>query len=267
MRDDCVAVICGRTASFPARSRRTTLRRVLAYVERNPVRAGLVAEAEQYEWSSAAIHLGLVRDRWQLADEEGRRQQGGVEGWRSLLSAPEEGADLRLLRRCTYAGGRSATRPSWNGWRAVSKGNGAAGVLNNLPRSGLRYPTRCLEVVYVRNAKALNMWERSDGLAVFANSFRQADPFVPIRPNSFRQADPFDRPVRSRRSALPVWLFSPTASVRLTRSLPLRLTRSIPTRSLPFASPQADPLAPRAQESLSVRRPSGGGSPGWSRIA
>ncbi len=80
------------------------LRRVLAYVERNPVRAGLVAEAEQYEWSSAAIHLGLVRDRWQLADEEGRRQQGGVEGWRSLLSAPEEGADLRLLRRCTYAG-------------------------------------------------------------------------------------------------------------------------------------------------------------------
>jgi putative transposase len=80
------------------------LRRVLAYVERNPVRAGLAAEAEQYEWSSAAIHLGVVRDRWQLADGEGWRQQGGVEGWRTLLAAPEDGADLRLLRRCTYAG-------------------------------------------------------------------------------------------------------------------------------------------------------------------
>ena len=80
------------------------LGRVLAYVERNPVRAGLVAEAEQYEWSSAAIHLGVVRDRWQVADGESWRQQGGVEGWRTLLAAPEDGADLRLLRRCTYAG-------------------------------------------------------------------------------------------------------------------------------------------------------------------
>ena len=77
---------------------------MLAYVERNPVRAGLVAEPEQYEWSSAAIHLGLASDRWRLADEEIWLRQGGVEGWRSLLAAAEEGADLRLLRRCTYAG-------------------------------------------------------------------------------------------------------------------------------------------------------------------
>ena len=75
------------------------LPRVLAH----PVRAGLVAEAEQYEWSSVAIHLGVVRDRWQVADGESRRQQG-VEGWRTLQAAPEEWADLRLLRRCTYAG-------------------------------------------------------------------------------------------------------------------------------------------------------------------
>ena len=58
------------------------LRHVLACVKRDPVRTGLVAEAEQYEWSSAAIHLGLVRDRWQLADERIRREQGecGIAG-------------------------------------------------------------------------------------------------------------------------------------------------------------------------------------------
>ncbi len=80
------------------------LRRTLAYVERNPVRAGMVAQAEQYEWSSAAIHLGLAPDRLQLADLEFWRQEGGAEAWGPLLMTPEELTTLRLLRRCTYAG-------------------------------------------------------------------------------------------------------------------------------------------------------------------
>ena len=32
---------------------------VLRYVERNPVRAGMVSTAEDYEWSSARVHCGL----------------------------------------------------------------------------------------------------------------------------------------------------------------------------------------------------------------
>ncbi len=80
------------------------LRRVLAYVERNPVRAGLVAQAEQYEWSSAAIHLGLLPDRLQLSDLAFWQAQGGADAWRTLLMAPDEVMTLRLLRRCTYAG-------------------------------------------------------------------------------------------------------------------------------------------------------------------
>lgn len=80
------------------------LRRTLAYVERNPVRAGMVAQAEQYEWSSAAIHVGLVADRLHLADEDFWQQEGGAEAWRSLLMTPEELTALRLLRRCTYSG-------------------------------------------------------------------------------------------------------------------------------------------------------------------
>ena len=34
----------------------------LAYVERNPVRAGIVARAEDFRWSSARHHLGLAHD-------------------------------------------------------------------------------------------------------------------------------------------------------------------------------------------------------------
>jgi REP-associated tyrosine transposase len=34
----------------------------LAYIERNPVRAGLVAKAEDWQWSSAGTHLG--RCQW-----------------------------------------------------------------------------------------------------------------------------------------------------------------------------------------------------------
>ena len=34
----------------------------IRYVERNPVRAGVVAVAESYSWSSAAGHCGLRVD-------------------------------------------------------------------------------------------------------------------------------------------------------------------------------------------------------------
>jgi len=46
------------------------LRRALAYVEANPVRAGLVERAELYKWLSAAAHLGLAKDRYALLDQE-----------------------------------------------------------------------------------------------------------------------------------------------------------------------------------------------------
>lgn len=80
------------------------LRRALVYVERNPVRAGLVESPEQYKWSSAAVHLGLVKDRYSLLDNEFWEQNGGAAGWKALLGAEESVCELRLLRRCTYAG-------------------------------------------------------------------------------------------------------------------------------------------------------------------
>ena len=82
----------------------THLWRALAYVECNPVRAALVERPEQYRWSSAAAHLGLAKDRYSLLDKEFWMQQGGAKGWAEMLATPEQVLEMRLLRRCTYAG-------------------------------------------------------------------------------------------------------------------------------------------------------------------
>lgn len=81
----------------------THLLRALVYVERNPVRAGLVTRPEEYHWSSAAAH-GLAKDRFRLLDNEFWLRQGGAGWWADLLGRPEDALDIRLLRRCTYAG-------------------------------------------------------------------------------------------------------------------------------------------------------------------
>ena len=73
------------------------------YVERNPVRAGLVARAEDWPWSSAAAHVtgkpdGLAELEW-LAD----RTEGWVCPWREYLAQADDrelAAALRS-RECT----------------------------------------------------------------------------------------------------------------------------------------------------------------------
>jgi putative transposase len=65
------------------------------YVERNPVRAGLVKEAEQYRWSSARYHLELIdEDPLLKAKYKGI---GSKEEWFDWLRS--DPADLDLLRK------------------------------------------------------------------------------------------------------------------------------------------------------------------------
>lgn len=78
--------------------------RALAYVERNPVRAGLVERPEQYRWSSARAHLGLEQDCYGVLDLSFWREFGGREAWRDLLLSREEATVVHMLRRCTYSG-------------------------------------------------------------------------------------------------------------------------------------------------------------------
>jgi len=74
----------------------------LAYVERNPLRAGMVRWAADYRWSSAAAHLSGVDETGILDMEWWRREDRGEE-WDQVLGEEELEASS-ALRRCTYAG-------------------------------------------------------------------------------------------------------------------------------------------------------------------
>ncbi len=72
----------------------------IRYVERNPVRAGLVTNAEDYLWSSAAAHCGLRGDtllsgNCPLVPE--------IKNWSEWLSVEDKGAE-DLIRRRTRIG-------------------------------------------------------------------------------------------------------------------------------------------------------------------
>jgi len=65
------------------------------YVERNPVRAGLVKKAENFRWSSAKFHVhgwkSELLERFYLQDE--------IKNWSDYLSQPDKEDDLRLMRK------------------------------------------------------------------------------------------------------------------------------------------------------------------------
>ncbi|MDQ7058253.1 MAG: hypothetical protein Q9N62_07380 [Ghiorsea sp.] len=55
----------------------------IRYIERNPVRANMVKQAQDYPWSSAAAHCGLKSDKL----------LGKQEDWGELFVSLEEWAD------------------------------------------------------------------------------------------------------------------------------------------------------------------------------
>lgn len=78
--------------------------RVMAYVENNPVRAGMVERAEDFEWSSAGAHLGRISAGGML-DMAWWQRRWTAEGWRGvLLERAESEQELRAIRQATYTG-------------------------------------------------------------------------------------------------------------------------------------------------------------------
>jgi len=75
------------------------------YVERNPVRAGMIERAEDYRWSSAAGHCGLRGDPL-LSDPCEMTERLSPERWRRWLGGPWEAEDevAAQLRQCTQTG-------------------------------------------------------------------------------------------------------------------------------------------------------------------
>ncbi len=75
----------------------------LRYVERNPVRAGLVPLPEQYAWSSAAVHCGgAVGDT--LVDLSLWRQAWSPAAWRDYIRTGVSGEEVEEIRRSTHTG-------------------------------------------------------------------------------------------------------------------------------------------------------------------
>jgi putative transposase len=77
--------------------------RALRYTELNPVRAGLVAEARSWMWSSAALHCGEVSTDG-LIDLDPWRRCWPDRSWSQYLKAEEDESEQTALRRCTFSG-------------------------------------------------------------------------------------------------------------------------------------------------------------------
>lgn len=83
---------------FSVLDRQAFLWKAVRYVERNPLRAGLVRRAEDFPWSSAAHHCGLRPDDPLIASDSPLR--GAIRGWSDWLAEPDPWprADFRDLR-------------------------------------------------------------------------------------------------------------------------------------------------------------------------
>lgn len=81
----------------------THLWAALVYVDRNPVRAGLVRRAWEYPWSSAACHVGKGDPRG-LVDEAAWRAMAERIDFRALLVRAEDEEAVRRIRRGTWNG-------------------------------------------------------------------------------------------------------------------------------------------------------------------
>ena len=76
----------------------------MAYVERNPVRAGLVASAEEYRWSSARAHLGCD-DEGGFVDLTAWLTRYDPSKWREVLrNGVDEAAFPDRLREASRRG-------------------------------------------------------------------------------------------------------------------------------------------------------------------
>ncbi len=78
------------------------LSQALAYVDLNPVRAGIVGEPELYPWSSARSHAGFERSP--LIDEPAWNKFHSAEDRRAVPAQPAAANANAAIREATYEG-------------------------------------------------------------------------------------------------------------------------------------------------------------------
>lgn len=107
---------------------------VLRYVERNPLRAGLVARSQDWEWSSLkptprSSPDGLLKDG-PLAK---------FQGWTKFVNRPESEAELASLRK-SLARGAPYGESSWQSRTAKTLGLESSLRPRGRPRHAEKYP-------------------------------------------------------------------------------------------------------------------------------
>lgn len=90
----------GRFKSFPVETNEYFYQ-VVRYVERNALRANLVSQAEDWQWSSLWRRERGTRDdrTWLAAWPLSRSRR-----WAEFVNEPQTEAELEALRRCTKRG-------------------------------------------------------------------------------------------------------------------------------------------------------------------
>jgi putative transposase len=91
----------GRFKSFPIETSEYLLT-VCRYVERNPVRAGLVMRAEQWQWSSAASSKCAALHQWPIPRPP---------RWLEWVNADEQREQVEALRRSVVKGQPFGSEP------------------------------------------------------------------------------------------------------------------------------------------------------------
>jgi putative transposase len=88
----------GRFSSFPLDEK--YLYAAIRYVERNPVRAGIVKRAEDYEFSSAKAHVYKTSDLL-LSDNFVIEE---IKNWKAFLAEDDKDQDVKLFKKHTRVG-------------------------------------------------------------------------------------------------------------------------------------------------------------------
>lgn len=70
----------------------------IRYVERNPVRARMIANAESYPWSSAGAHCGLRKDALFTMEPAWQREVEAIVDWSAWLARGDAPKDIGALR-------------------------------------------------------------------------------------------------------------------------------------------------------------------------
>lgn len=76
----------------------------IRYVELNPVRARLVATAENYPWSSASAHCGLHKDTLLTTEPRWQHQFAAIGDWSAWLAQGNDPQEISILRKNATTG-------------------------------------------------------------------------------------------------------------------------------------------------------------------